>query len=38
VLLAVIFVLVPVFVYMEFRSADQDGQELPLRSVRDEGG
>src|SRR6266850_1633090 len=37
VVLAVIFVLVPVFLYMEFRSADQDGQELLLRSVRDEG-
>src|SRR5712671_2831736 len=37
VLLAVIFVLVPVFLYMEFRSADQDSQELLLRSVRDEG-
>ena len=29
--------LVPVFLYMEFRSADQDNQELLLRSVRDEG-
>src|SRR5438094_1831163 len=37
VLLAVIFVLVPVFLYMEFRSADRDSQELLLRSVRDEG-
>ena len=36
-LLAVIFVLVPVFLYMEFRSADRDSQELLLRSVRDEG-
>ena len=36
-LLAVIFVLVPVFLYMEFHSADQDSQELLLRSVRDEG-
>src|SRR5439155_933010 len=35
--LAVIFVLVPVFLYMEFRSADRDSQELLLRSVRDEG-
>src|SRR5438132_5148149 len=37
VLLAVIFVLVPVFLYIEFHSADQDSQELLLRSVRDEG-
>ncbi len=36
-MLAVIFVLVPVFLYMEFRSADQDSQDLLLRSVRDEG-
>ena len=33
VLLAVIFVLVPVFLYVEFRSADQDSQDLLLRSV-----
>jgi two-component system sensor histidine kinase ChvG len=37
VLLAVIFVLVPVFLYLEFRSANQESQELLLRSVRDEG-
>ncbi len=36
-LLAVIFVLVPVFLYLEFRSAYQESQELLLRSVRDEG-
>src|SRR5438132_416843 len=36
-LLAVIFVLVPVFLYLEFRSAHQESQELLLRSVRDEG-
>src|SRR5439155_6359248 len=36
-LLAVIFVLVPVFLYMEFRSADRDSRELLLRSVPDEG-
>jgi two-component system sensor histidine kinase ChvG len=36
-LLAVIFVLVPVFLYIEFRSADEHSQELLLRSVRDEG-
>jgi two-component system sensor histidine kinase ChvG len=35
--LGVIFALVPVFLYLEFRSADQDSQELLLRSVRDEG-
>jgi len=36
-LLAVIFILVPVFLYLEFRSAYQESQELLLRSVRDEG-
>ncbi len=36
-LLTVIFVLVPVFLYLEFRSAYQESQELLLRSVRDEG-
>jgi two-component system, OmpR family, sensor histidine kinase ChvG len=36
-LLAVIFALVPGFLYLEFRSAYQDSQELLLRSVRDEG-
>src|SRR5271169_3820835 len=37
VALAVIFVLVPVFVYLQFSSAHQDSQELLLNSVRDEG-
>jgi len=37
VLLAVIFVLVPVFLYLEFSSAYDESQELLLRSVRDEG-
>jgi hypothetical protein len=36
-LLAVIFALVPVFLYWEFRSAYEDSQELLLRSVREEG-
>ncbi len=36
-LLAVIFVLVPVFLYIQFHAAYQDSQELLLRSVRDEG-
>jgi two-component system, OmpR family, sensor histidine kinase ChvG len=36
-LLVVIFILVPVFLYLEFRSAYQESQELLLRSVRDEG-
>jgi two-component system, OmpR family, sensor histidine kinase ChvG len=35
--LAVIFVLVPVFLYLQFSAAHQDGQELLLNSVRDEG-
>jgi len=33
----VIFVLVPVFLYVEFRSAYEKSQALLLRSVRDEG-
>jgi two-component system sensor histidine kinase ChvG len=33
----VIFALVPGFLYLEFRSAYQESQELLLRSVRDEG-
>jgi two-component system, OmpR family, sensor histidine kinase ChvG len=37
VLLAVIFGLVPVFLYLEFRSAYEESQTLLLRSVRDEG-
>lgn len=32
-----IFALVPGFLYLEFRSAYQESQELLLRSVRDEG-
>jgi two-component system sensor histidine kinase ChvG len=36
-ILAVIFVLVPVFLYLQFSSAHQDSQELLLNSVRDEG-
>jgi two-component system, OmpR family, sensor histidine kinase ChvG len=36
-LLAVIFLLVPVFLYIEFRAAYEQSQELLLRSVRDEG-
>jgi two-component system, OmpR family, sensor histidine kinase ChvG len=35
--LAVIFILVPVFLYLEFRSAHEASQELLLRSVRAEG-
>jgi two-component system sensor histidine kinase ChvG len=35
--LAVVFILVPVFLYFEFRTAHEDGQELLLRSVRAEG-
>jgi len=35
--LAIIFVLVPVFVYLQFSSAHQDSQELLLKSVRDQG-
>src|SRR5205814_2423930 len=35
--LAIVFVLVPVFLYLEFRSAHDESQELLLRSVRDEG-
>src|SRR6516165_11027259 len=35
--LAIIFVLVPVFVYLQFSSAHQDSQELLLSSVRDQG-
>ena len=37
VLLAVIFFLVPAFLYIEFRDAYEESQELLLRSVRDEG-
>src|SRR5215472_15919621 len=35
--LFVIFVLVPVFLYLQFSSAHRDSQELLLNSVRDEG-
>lgn len=35
--LAVIFALVPIFLYAEFRKAYQDSQELLLQSVRDQG-
>ena len=35
--LAVVFILVPVFLYLEFRAAHEESQELLLRSVRAEG-
>jgi two-component system, OmpR family, sensor histidine kinase ChvG len=35
--LAVVFTLVPVFLYLEFRAAHEETQELLLRSVRAEG-
>src|SRR5215468_8804757 len=35
--LGLVFVLVPVFLYIEFRSAHETSQELLLRSVRAEG-
>src|SRR5215469_12304607 len=35
-LLAVIFLLVPVFLYIEFRNAYEESQDLLLRNVRDE--
>jgi two-component system, OmpR family, sensor histidine kinase ChvG len=35
--LAVIFMLVPLFLYLQFSKAHQDSQELLLNSVRDEG-
>ena len=35
--LAVVFVLVPVFLYLEFRAAYEQSQDLLLRSVRAEG-
>jgi two-component system, OmpR family, sensor histidine kinase ChvG len=35
--LAVVFILVPVFLYLEFRRAHEESQELLLRSVRAEG-
>ncbi len=37
VLLAVIFLLVPAFLYIQFRNAYDESQQLLLRSVRDEG-
>src|SRR5438874_7909876 len=36
-LLALIFALVPLFLYAEFRKAYQDSQDLLLQSVRDQG-
>jgi two-component system, OmpR family, sensor histidine kinase ChvG len=35
--LAIVFILVPVFLYLEFRAAYEESQELLLRSVRAEG-
>ncbi len=35
--MAIIFLLVPVFLYIEFRAAYEQSQQLLLRSVRDEG-
>src|SRR5437764_10262751 len=35
--LALIFALVPIFLYVEFRKAYQDSQQLLLQSVRDQG-
>jgi two-component system, OmpR family, sensor histidine kinase ChvG len=37
VLLAVIFLLVPAFLYIQFRNVYEESQALLLRSVRDEG-
>ncbi|HEV2303574.1 MAG TPA: HAMP domain-containing sensor histidine kinase [Stellaceae bacterium] len=36
-MLAVIFLLVPIFLYLEFQAAYRESQKLLLRSVRDEG-
>jgi two-component system sensor histidine kinase ChvG len=36
-LLAVIFIIVPIILYSQFRSAYEESQRLLLRSVRDEG-
>ncbi len=36
-MLAIIFLLVPAFLYIQFRNAYEEGQKLLLRSVRDEG-
>ncbi|HYZ39487.1 MAG TPA: hypothetical protein VE687_02560, partial [Stellaceae bacterium] len=35
--LAIVFILVPVFLYVEFQSAHENTQELLLRAVRAEG-
>jgi two-component system sensor histidine kinase ChvG len=35
--LGIVFILVPVFLYLEFRAAYEESQELLLRSVRAEG-
>ena len=37
IFLAVVFISVPVFLYLEFRAAHEESQELLLRSVRAEG-
>jgi two-component system, OmpR family, sensor histidine kinase ChvG len=37
ILIAVIFLLVPVFLYVEFRNAYEESQGLLLRSVREQG-
>ncbi|HZS84023.1 MAG TPA: HAMP domain-containing sensor histidine kinase [Stellaceae bacterium] len=37
VLLAVIFFVVPLILYVQFRAADEEKQELLLRSVREQG-
>ena len=36
-LLAIIFLIVPAFLYLEFRSAYEESQQLLLRSVRERG-
>ncbi len=36
-LLAIIFLLVPAFLYLQFQAAYEESQQLLLRSVRDEG-
>jgi two-component system sensor histidine kinase ChvG len=37
ILLAVIFLVVPVILYQQFKAADQEKQDLLLRSVREQG-
>ncbi|MBV8120634.1 MAG: HAMP domain-containing histidine kinase [Alphaproteobacteria bacterium] len=37
ILLAIIFLLVPAFLYIQFRNAYEEGQDLLLRSVRAQG-